>query len=412
LISLHDAKQFVLEGLVELAPISMPLDRALDCVVAEEVVAREAVPGFTNSSMDGFALRASDTTSGSARLAVVGLVLAGDGSRLHLEAGQAARIMTGAPLPDGADSVCMIEEASTENGGEVVLIARVIERGQFVRHPGDDVTVGQRLLGPGDVINPAAVSVLAGQGMTSVSVTRRPRVGVLSTGNELAPSNQPLGPGQIRDLNRPLLLALLYESGFTPVDLGVALDTHEEITRRLIDGVERCDAVVTTGGVSVGDVDHVKTVIGELGGDRARWMQVAIRPAKPFAFATVGPARKPVFGLPGNPVSTKVSFELFVRPALRTLAGHRSIERLTVNAVLDVAMSRSSDGKLHLVHVDARVHDDGLVHVVNAKRHGSHLLHAVAGANALALVPDGAACDVGDRVTVMVLNADQLRAAP
>jgi molybdopterin biosynthesis enzyme len=161
----------------------------------------------------------------------------------------------------------------------------------------------------------------------------------------------------------------------------------------------------------VGDVDHVKTVIGELGGSEARSMQVAIKPAKPFAFGVVGPTRTPVFGLPGNPVSTRVSFELFVRPALRMLAGHSNIERLTVHAVLDVALTRPADGKLHLVHVTARMHDDGMVHVENAARRGSHLLNAIARANAIAYVPEGASSDIGDHVRVVVLDADQLSAS-
>lgn len=410
MISLDKARQFVLQSLVALAPVELSLEDALGCVVATDVVARELVPGFSNSSMDGFALRSQDTTSGSTRLVVTDAVMAGDVSALRLHPGEAMRIMTGAPLPDGADCVCMIEEVSLEDDGHRVIISRVIQSGECVRLPGDDVKVGQLLLSPGDELTAPALAIVAGQGFASVSVHPRPRVGVLSTGNELARSNEALGPGQIRDLNRPLLLALLRQSGFTPVDLGVAADTHEEIARLLSDGVASCDAVVSTGGVSVGDVDHVKNVIGELGGGQARSMQVAIKPAKPFAFGVVGARRTPVFGLPGNPVSTRVGFELFVRPALRTLGGHRSIERFTTNAVLDVAMTRQSDDKLHLVHVHARIHDDGLVHVESAARQGSHLLNAVARANAIALVPEGAATGVGEVLRVMILDADQLSA--
>jgi molybdenum cofactor synthesis domain-containing protein len=411
LISLDKAKQFVLQGLVALAPAVTPLDEAMGCVIAEEIRATEAVPGFTNSSMDGFAVRAIDTSGGAARLDVVDAVMAGDVSSLRLGEGQAMRIMTGAPLPEGADAVSMIEEVSVEDEGRVVVLSRTVETGEFVRHPGDDVAIGQLLFSPGDEVNATVLAVLAGQGRSLVNVHRRPRVGVISTGNELSESSDALNPGQIRDLNRPLLLALLTQSGFEAVDLGVALDTHEEITRRLRAGVEECDAVVSTGGVSVGDVDHVKTVIGELGGSEARSMQVAIKPAKPFAFGVVGPTRTPVFGLPGNPVSTRVSFELFVRPALRMLAGHSNIERLTVHAVLDVALTRPADGKLHLVHVTARMHNDGMVHVENAARRGSHLLNAIARANAIAYVPEGASSDIGDHVRVVVLDADQLSAS-
>jgi len=212
-------------------------------------------------------------------------------------------------------------------------------------------------------------------------------------------------------VNRPLLLALVKESGWVPVDLGIVHDDYASIKQRLSDGVDDCDAVVSTGGVSVGDLDHVKTVIGELGGTSARSMQVAIKPGKPFAFAVAGVRRVPVFGLPGNPVSTRVSFELFVRPSLRLLAGHRVLERPIMNMVLDSALPRKKDGKIHLVHVVARVHDDGVVHAERAIRHGSHLLSAVAEANALAIVPEGDGLAAGDVVRAMILDADQLSAS-
>jgi molybdenum cofactor synthesis domain-containing protein len=263
----------------------------------------------------------------------------------------------------------------------------------------------------GDELSPATLGVLAGQGIASLRAYRRPRVGVLSTGNELARSLGPLGAGEIRDVNRPLLLALVKESGWVPVDLGIVHDDYASIKQRLSDGVDDCDAVVSTGGVSVGDLDHVKTVIGELGGTSARSMQVAIKPGKPFAFAVAGVRRVPVFGLPGNPVSTRVSFELFVRPSLRLLAGHRVLERPIMNMVLDSALPRKKDGKIHLVHVVARVHDDGVVHAERAIRHGSHLLSAVAEANALAIVPEGDGLAAGDVVRAMILDADQLSAS-
>jgi molybdenum cofactor synthesis domain-containing protein len=318
--------------------------------------------------------------------------------------------MTGAPLPEGADCVCMKEEATLDPSGEMVRIARTFSAGEFVRLPGDDVKIGQVLVVAGDELSPAKLGVLAGQGIASLWAYRRPRVGVLSTGNELARSLGPLGAGEIRDVNRPLLLALVKETGCVPVDLGIVHDDYASIKQRLSDGANDCDAVVSTGGVSVGDLDHVKTVIGELGSESARSMQVAIKPGKPFAFGVVGARRVPVFGLPGNPVSTRVSFELFVRPSLRLLAGHRVLERPTLDMVLDEALPRTKDGKVHLVHVVARVHDDGVVHVERAMRHGSHLLNAIADANALAIVPEGDGLAAGDVVRAMILNVDQLSA--
>lgn len=405
-IELGEAKQFVLERVEALEPEEWPIEKSNGCVVAAHVVAKEAVPGFVNSSMDGYTLRASDTTTGSARLRITDSIHAGDVSSLPLEAGHAMRIMTGAPLPVGADCVCMIEEAIVE--GDLVIIPRALRSGDFVRHVGEDIDVGQALFSPGDELNASGVGVLAGQGFRSVLVHPRPRVGVLSTGNELADGDEPLVPGQIRDLNRPLLLALLEESGFIPVDLGTARDTRDEITHSLRQAVEKCDAVISTGGVSVGDVDLVKIVIGDLGGGDAKWMQVAIKPGKPFAFAVVGPRRTPIFGLPGNPVSTRVSFEMFVRPALRTLAGHRVIERLALDAVLDNPLERPSDGKVHLVHVKVEWGGDGELRATDSMRRGSHLLNAIVDANAIAIVAQGAACAAGDRVRVLILDADSL----
>jgi molybdopterin molybdotransferase len=407
-ISFEEAQAFVLDSLVALAPVTLTLEDALGCVVAEELIARESVPGFTNSSMDGFALRASDTVSGSVRLRVIGSVLAGDATSPRIVAGETMRIMTGAPLPEGADCVCMIEEASTEPDEHTVLIERTFAPGEYVRHPGEDVEIGQVLFSPGQELGAPGVGVLASQGFSSVLVNRRPRVGVLSTGNELSRSLETLGSGEIRDVNRPLLLTLLHESGFEPVDLGIVRDDLAEITQRLRDGVRDCDAVISTGGVSVGDVDRVKLVIGELGGESARWMQVAIRPGKPFAYGVVGEERTPVFGLPGNPVSTRVSFELFVRPALRLLAGHHQLTRPTFNVVLDEDHPRVPDGKLHLVHALARVHNDGRVHVERTIRHGSHLLNAIVEANAILMLPESGGLLAGDVVSAIILDVDQL----
>ena len=409
MIELSEAQRFVLDRVTALEPRDQPVDASRGCVLATHVYATEAVPSFVNSSMDGYALRSSDTATGGARLHVVDSILAGHVSSLDLHEGQAMRIMTGAPLPAGADCVCPVEEVLVED--EEVIIARSIAPGDFVRHVGEDTTVGQTLLSPGDELNAAGVAVLSGQSIHSVLVHPRARVGVLSTGNELASRDAALGPGQIRDLNRPLLLAMLEESGCVGVDLGTASDSAEAITDALGRALDVCDAVVTTGGVSVGDVDFVKVVLAQLGGEDARWMQVAIKPGKPFAFALVGPRRVPVFGLPGNPVSTKVSFEMFVRPALRTMAGHRVIERLALDAVLDAPLDRPADAKVHLVHVRVQWGLEGRLRVIDTMKRGSHLLNAIVGANALAIVAPDAAHDAGDTVRVLLLDADSLGVA-
>jgi molybdenum cofactor synthesis domain-containing protein len=403
-IEIDEARSFVLEHLTPLESERVALDEGLRCVLSEPIVATEPVPGFRNSSMDGYAVRATDTTGGPVHLRVVGTVLAGDVPTRQLAAGEAIRIMTGAPIPEGADAVCMIEETTDNPADRTVLISRVLEEGQFVRFPGDDVAVGQLLLDTGSVMTGARIGVLASQGLSTVSVHRRPRVGVLSTGDELSGSGGNLAKGKIRDVNRPMLLALLRDSGFTAVDLGIAGDDIDAITALLRRGVDECDAVIATGGVSVGDVDFVKSVLADICEGTARWMQVAMRPGKPFAYGTTGRGPTPIFGLPGNPVSTRVSFEMFVRPALRRLAGYRILERTTVNMVLDCPMPRKPDGKLHLVHVDSRMHTDGRLHIESASRHGSHLLSAVASANALAMVPDGDGPEPGDTVRAMLLT--------
>jgi molybdopterin molybdotransferase len=410
-ISLEDAQHYVRQWLVSLAPIDVAPAESLGCVVADDLFALEAVPGFVNSAMDGYALRSFDTAAGPVRLAVVGSILAGDVADTPLGAGEAMRIMTGAPLPDGADCVCMIEEVEVDVDGTRVSIGRVIEPGECIRRPGDDVQVGQLLARRGVELGPAQVGVLAGQGYARLLVHPRPRVGVLSTGHELASAGEPLGPGQIHDSNRPMLLALLRRSGFVPVDLGTAEDQPAAIIARFREGLASCDAIVSTGGVSVGDADHVKGVISALGGERARSMRVAIKPGKPFAFGVAGESNIPLFGLAGNPVSTYVGFELLVRPALRLLAGQSELDRLSVNMVLDTPLPRQPDGKLHLVFVVARFHDDGRLHAQSSARRGSHLLNAVADANAIALVPDGPGFEVGEIVRAVVLDPEPSGAA-
>ena len=412
MIAPEEARAFVLEGLAALAPEESGLAEALGCVAAQEVRASEPVPGFSNSSMDGYALRAVDTSSGPTRLRVTGTIFAGDAPGPRLGTGEAMRIMTGAPLPTGADCVSMIEEVRVEPDAQSVVILRTINEGEFVRHPGEDVAIGQVLVEPGRELGATQIGVLSGQGLAAVSVHPRPRVGVLSTGDELAGTGTVLAPGQIRDVNRPMLLTLLRQSDFTPIDLGVVGDDQAQTKSALRNAVAECDAVISTGGVSVGDVDFVKSVLAEVCEGRARWMQVAMRPGKPFAFGTAGSRNTPIFGLPGNPVSTRVSYEMFVRPALRRLAGHQTLQRPLFDAVLDCAMARQRDEKLYLVHVVVRYLEDRQLHVLSSSRHGSHLLSAVAEANALALVPDGDGLDIGDVVQVMVLDGALLGADP
>ncbi|MGA9077291.1 MAG: gephyrin-like molybdotransferase Glp [Acidimicrobiales bacterium] len=409
MIPLEEARQFVLSQMRPLPPVTVALDEALGCVAAEPVVAGGPIPEFANSQMDGYALRSADAAAGG-RLRVVGTVVAGQSAEVSVGAGEAVRIMTGAPIPPGADAVCMVERTVTEDGGAVVVVDGPVRPGEYVRLPGSDVKAGEVVIEAGTVLGPAHLGVLASLGAASVAVHRRPRVGVLSTGDELVTAGQPLGPGAVRDANRPTLLALAAASGFAAADLGIVADDEDRIAAAISEATGHCDAIVTSGGVSMGDRDYVKTVLDKMTDGSMRWMQVAIKPAKPFAFGVLAATGTPVFGLPGNRVSAMVSFELFVRPALRKLAGHHLLDRPRTAAVADEDLGRVVDGKLHLARVVATFGDDGRVHVRSSGGQASHMLLGMARANALALLPDGDGARRGDRVQVMLLDAEGLAA--
>jgi molybdopterin molybdotransferase len=407
-ISLEEATAFVLAGCEPLPPRPVPRDEAAGCVLAAEVRATEDVPPFANTAMDGYAVRAADVADAPVVLPVVAEVAAGHPASRALAPGEAMRIFTGAPIPDGADAVVMVEWTERRDGGAAVEIQRRVEPGRHVRAAGDDLRAGEVVFAAGDALSPGHLGVLASLGVGEVGVHPRPRVGVMSTGDELVQGAQALRPGQIRDSNRPTLLALVAQSGFEPVDLGSARDDEATITAAIRRGVDTCDAVLSSGGVSMGDIDLVKVVLDRLGD--MRWMQVAIRPAKPLAFGTVRPAGGgrpvPVFGLPGNPVSSMVSFELFARPGIRRLAGHPAerLHRPLLAAVTDEPLMRKPDGKVNFARVAATVDGAGVLRVRSSGGQGSHQLGAAARADALAALPDGDGVPAGGQVRVMVLG--------
>jgi molybdopterin molybdotransferase len=410
MIPLDEAQRFVLGLCSPLPPVQLPLDDALGCVLSATVVATEQVPSFPNSSMDGYAVRADDTSGVPVRLAVIGSVMAGHPLELTVGRGQAARIMTGAPVPLGADAVCMVEETETAPDGRSVVIGRELRPGAFVRQPGRDVDAGDVIAPMGTVLTPAHLGVLANQGAVGVKVHPRPRVGVLSTGDELFSGAGPLPPGKIRDANRRTLLALVRREGWDGADLGIVGDDESSLVELLSSAASTCDAIITSGGVSVGDLDLVRVVLEKLSVGKMRWMQVAIRPAKPFAFGVLADSTTPVFGLPGNPVSAMVSFELFVRPALRRLGGHRILHRCIVSAIADVDLHREADGKLHLLRAHVRLDNPTSWRVRTTSGQESHQLHSMAEANSLVLLPDGAGVHAGEPVSVLLIDPDQLSA--
>ena len=401
MIALDEARRHILAVCAPLEPRAVALADALGCVTSVELTAEEAVPPFANTAMDGFAVRAADTVDAPVTLKVVGTLAAGGPADVEVGAGECLRIMTGAPMPPAADAVVMVERTHTDDGGATVVIEKAAVRGDHVRSAGDDLAPGQLVFEPFTVLGPAHIGVLASLGFVRVPVYPRPRVGVLSTGDELVEGAVVLRPGQIRDSNRPTLLGLVHESGFVPVDLGLVGDDEAAIRDAVDHGLAECDALVTSGGVSVGEFDYVKTVLESLG--RMRSWQVAIKPAKPLAFGLIG--GKPVFGLPGNPVSSMVSYELFARPALRQMGGHRNLHRPEVDAVADETLGRRADGKLHLVRVAATLGGDGRFHVRPTGGQGSHQLRSASLANALALVPDGHGVEEGGSVRTMLFGA-------
>jgi molybdopterin molybdotransferase len=379
----------------------VPVRDALGLVLAADIVAGEQVPPFANTAMDGYAVRAADTAGATeaapVRLHVVGDLPAGHAPSVPVGPGEAIRIMTGAPIPDGADAIVMVERTERD-GDDGVRITVAVEPGLHVRAAGGDLDEGDAVFDAGTVLGPAHLGVLCSLGLSEVPAYPRARVGVISTGDELQEGPVELAPGQIRDSNRPMLLALVAEAGADPVDLGIGRDDEAAVTGMFREAAARCDAIITTGGVSVGDYDVVKAVLEQLG--TLEWWQVAIKPAKPFAFGRVDGT--PIFGLPGNPVSSHVSFELFARPALRRMMGHARPDRPVVRAVAGRAFGRRVDGRLHLdrVRVD---YEDGRYVAVRSGEQASNVLSGMAGANGLGLIPDGPGLEPGAELDVMLI---------
>jgi molybdenum cofactor synthesis domain-containing protein len=408
-IPLEQVRDKVLGRVVPLDVVEVPIREALGLVLAEQVAAPDPVPPFPNTAMDGYAVRAADTAGATAeapvRLRVVGDLPAGHAPTVPVGPGEAIRIMTGAPMPDGADAIVIVE-LTERDGADGVLVQRASKPGQHVRAAGGDVRAGDVVFEPGTVLRPAHIGVLATVDAQTVRVHRRARVGVLSTGDELVESG-PLAPGKIRDSNRPMLLSMLAQAGADPVDLGSARDDEDLMTATLDAAISQCDAVLTSGGVSVGDYDYMSAALERIasadpsGASLVEWYQVAIKPAKPLCIATV--RGTPVFGLPGNPVSSMVSFELFARPALRSMMGHTDPYRPEVVARVDGGLGRRRDGKVHFDRVRVRL-DGGRYVVEGVHNQESNALASSAMAEGLAILPDGDGVADGDEVTVMLIG--------
>jgi molybdopterin molybdotransferase len=395
----------ILATITPLAPLDLQLLDAHGLTLLEDVASPLNLPSFDNAAMDGYAVRAEDvraaTESTPVELSVTGDIAAGSEPAYALLPGLTARIMTGAPMPRYADAVVPVEW--TDRGLARVAITRTVEPGAHVRYAGEDVRAGAIVLSSGTVLNAPQVGVLAAIGRDRVRVQPKPRVVIMSTGDELVEPGHPLGAAQIYDANGYLLSCAAREAGAIVYRVGVVPDDPRRLLDTLEDQLIRADLVLTTGGVSKGAYDVVKEVLARLG--TVRFDEVAMQPGKPQGFGTVGPDATPIFTLPGNPVSSYVSFEIFVRPALRRLAGHddEDLFRPVVRA-RSLSAFPSAAGRRQFMRGRVAPEGDGFV-VSAVGGPGSHLMGSLAQANALIVVPEAVTqVPVGGTVEVMVLD--------
>ncbi len=403
MISVQAHLERILSVIEPLAPLQLGLMDAHGCVLTEDVVAPAPLPGFDNSAVDGYAVRWDDVSGASEHsptvLPVTGDVAAGPASPLRVQPGLCVRIMTGAMMPAGADAVVPVEW--TDGGVASVSITRAPAVGANIRRSGEDVEASDVVLEAGSHLGSAQIGLAAAVGRSRLIVRPRPRVVVVSTGSELTEAGQPLLPGRIVDSNSPALTAAAIEAGAIAYRVGIVPDDPRELAATLEDQLVRADVLVTSGGVSVGAYDVVKEVLSRIG--TVSFDKVAMQPGMPQGFGTIGPDSTPVFGLPGNPVSALVSFELFVRPALRKMLGATPLERPRVRAVASAALT-SPLGKRSFLRVSLGV-EQGAYVVTPVSGTGSHLQAGMARANALAVVPEGVErVAAGDPVEVLVLE--------
>lgn len=396
MLTVEEALEAILSRVSVLGTERVDVLASLGRVLAEPIVSRRVIPPWANSSMDGYALRAEDARAG-VTLSVVGRVEAGAIPSRTVGRGEAMRIFTGAPLPPGADSVVPQEDVQATNGS--VRLSGAVARAAYVRPAGEDVRVGDRVLEAGITLSAAEVGLLATLGHAQVSVYRRPRVAILSTGNELADLGTEPGPGQIPNTNTYSLMAQVVETGGEPISLGVApdrLEAIEELVRRAKDA----DVILSSAGVSVGELDLVREAFTRAGAELHLW-QVSMRPGKPITFGSLG--GRAVFGLPGNPVSAMVTFELFVRPALLKMSGRARLTRprLRARALAPIPNPGSRRGYLR---VQLETAADGTLGARLTGEQGSAILRSMVAAGGLAVIQPDSTVAPGEPVEVIVLR--------
>jgi molybdopterin molybdotransferase len=407
MISVDEARERILERFHPLEPEKVSILKALDRVLAEDIYSHIDIPPFSNSAMDGYALRSGDTAGASRKspitLKVVADLAAGHTTHLKVEPGTSIRIMTGAPLPEGADAVVRFEETSEGLGGSwgpTVKVYREVSPRENVRPAGEDIRKGELVLAKGTVLRPQELGVLASLGWPEVEVIRRPRVAVLATGDELVGINEEIGPGQIRNSNEYSIAAQVIRYGGIPVRLGIARDRVEELKAKIEEGLAaKVDLFLTSAGVSVGEYDMVKEVLASEG--EMDFWQVSMKPGKPLAFGHIQGV--PLIGLPGNPVSAMVSFEQFGRPAILTMLGRRALEKPEVEVVVDEDITGGS--RRGFVRGVVTKRGDAYHARPMGGPGGSGILTSMVRANALIIVPEGVRLvKAGERLRAQMLD--------
>lgn len=401
MLTVEEAQAQILAQISTLPDEEVSLIEAAGRVLATDLVAPRDLPPFVNSSMDGYAVRAIDlsTASGANPIALrlVGEAAAGKIFAGEVGVGETVRIFTGAPLPAGADAVLQQELTSPGADATTISMNATLELGTNVRGVGSDLRAGTHIVAGGSRLNASTLAVIAAAGFASVRVTRRPRVAIVSTGDELVEPGQSLAPGQIYNSNAAMLVAAVSEAGAEPWLLPTAHDTHEDI-RATFAQAREADLVLTSGGVSVGDYDLVRAVLSEMG--QIGFWRVNVRPGKPLAFGLL--ETTPLIGLPGNPVSAAVTFELFARPAILQMLGSHAITRSSLSVRLGEAIERGD--RRHYVRARLRFEDGGVIAVPTGDQ-GSHRISSTLDADALVIIPEGTgSMEAGEIANALLLR--------
>lgn len=397
-LAVSAAQECILQTSLTLGVETVKLEEALGRVLAEDIRANRDLPPYDVSAMDGFAVRSTDLGGASTVLEIVEDIKAGDMPGKTMQPGQCARIMTGAPMPQGADAVIRVEDTQPQSGRNVQIM-RAVKPGNDIRPQGENMRNGDVVLNAGMEITPGVIGVLATVKAAQMQVYRRPRVAILSTGNELEGMNEPVDPNKIPDANSYALLAQVQALGVQPVLLGIARDDPDELTQYLQRGLEY-DVLLVSGGTSVGVHDYVRPTMEKLGVEMKFW-RVAIRPGHPLAFGKTSATM--VFGLPGNPVSSMVCFEEFVAPALRSMMGNTRLYRRTVGARLAHAI-KIRPGRTEFVRVQLTRDTTGYVATATGTQSSGVLLSMAKADGLLVISSSSSGAEAGELVTVQLLD--------